>query len=58
MTSAPNQPMELHPRGFGLRQPSGAIVDRGLFQSARGLAQSKTLARSRLQKENFNHHDL
>ena len=27
-------------------------------ESARGLAQSKTLSRSRVQKENFSHEDL
>jgi hypothetical protein len=51
MTSALNQTMELPPQGFGLRQSSGAFVGRGLFQSARGLAQSKTLARSMAQRK-------
>jgi hypothetical protein len=31
------------PAGFGLRQPSGAFGSRPIFESVRGLAQSKTL---------------
>jgi hypothetical protein len=38
--------------------PLALSMGRGLFQSARGLAQSKTLSRSRMQKEDFNHEDL
>jgi hypothetical protein len=33
------------PSGFGLRQPSGAFGPRPTFESARGLAHSKTLSR-------------
>jgi hypothetical protein len=31
------------PAGFGLRQPSGAFGSRPIFESGRGLPQSKTL---------------
>ena len=33
------------PSGFGVRQSSGAFHARKIFQSGRGLPQSKTLAR-------------
>ena len=33
------------PPGFGLRQSSGAFRARKIFQSGRGLPQSKTLSR-------------
>jgi hypothetical protein len=31
------------PPGFGLRQPTGAFGSRSIFESGRGLPQSKTL---------------
>ena len=33
------------PPGFGVRQPSGAFPARKIFESGRGLPQSKTLSR-------------
>jgi hypothetical protein len=41
-----NQIRVLYPQGFGLRQPSAAFRPHGWrYQSARGLAHSKTLTR-------------
>ncbi len=46
MFDALTQSRALYPQGFGLRQPSAAFRPHGRrCQSARGLAQSKTLAR-------------